>query len=79
MRAELAQGQPGLPDGIKVDARGNLFATGPGGVHVCAPDGRLLGMVRTGKAIANCAIDAAGGRLFLTSANRLAMVALRPL
>jgi gluconolactonase len=79
MRAELAQGQPGLPDGIKVDARGHVFATGPGGVHVCAPDGQLLGMIRTGKAIANCAIDAAGGRLFLTSADRLAMVALRPL
>ena len=28
---------PGLPDGLHVDAKGNLFATGPGGVHVYAP------------------------------------------
>jgi sugar lactone lactonase YvrE len=26
--------KPGLPDGMKVDVKGNLFATGPGGVYV---------------------------------------------
>src|SRR5262249_55083456 len=30
--------RPGLPDGMKVDKDGNIFATGPGGVHVFAPD-----------------------------------------
>ena len=34
---------PGLPDGMKVDKDGNLFATGPGGVLVFAPDGTHLG------------------------------------
>ena len=33
----------GAPDGMKVDAQGNLFAAGPGGVHVFAPDGTHLG------------------------------------
>ena len=28
----------GLPDGLKVDEAGNLFATGPGGVLVFSPD-----------------------------------------
>ena len=37
------EGRPGLPDGMKVDQQGNLFATGPGGVHVFAPDGTHLG------------------------------------
>ncbi|MFC3440356.1 SMP-30/gluconolactonase/LRE family protein [Sphingobium rhizovicinum] len=77
MRPELARGLPGLPDGIKVDVHGHVFATGPGGVHVCAPDGTLLGMVSTGKAIANCAIDQEGARLFLTSADQLAVIGLR--
>ena len=46
--------QPGLPDGLKVDQKGNLFATGPGGVHVFAPDGKHLGRIVTGDTTANC-------------------------
>src|SRR5437667_7999814 len=38
----------GLPDGMKVDRDGNLFATGPGGVLVFAPDGNHLGTIATG-------------------------------
>jgi len=45
----------GVPDGLKVDAKGNLFATGPGGVLVLAPDGTHLGTIRTGGLTANCA------------------------
>jgi gluconolactonase len=44
----------GLPDGMKVDREGNLFATGPGGLHVFTPDGTLLGTLATGVATANC-------------------------
>lgn len=76
MRAGLAAGEPGLPDGIKVAPNGTVFATGPGGVHVCAPDGTLLGMVRTGKAIANCCLGEDGATLFLTSSDCLAAVRL---
>lgn len=36
---------PGLPDGMKCDAEGNVWCTGPGGVWVFAADGRLLGKV----------------------------------
>ena len=38
----------GLPDGLKVDRDGNLFATGPGGVLIFAPDGTHLGTLNTG-------------------------------
>jgi gluconolactonase len=44
----------GLPDGMKVDRDGNLFATGPGGVFVFSPDGAQLGLIATGVATANC-------------------------
>jgi gluconolactonase len=44
----------GLPDGMKVDAKGNVFATGPGGVLVFTPDGKHLGTLATGVPTANC-------------------------
>lgn len=52
--AWVEEGQKGLPDGLKVDKAGNLFATGPGGIHVFSPQGELLGTIATGEATANC-------------------------
>ena len=57
----------GLPDGMKVDRSGNLFATGPGGVNVFAPDGTLLGRINPGEATANCAFGNDGSVLYLTA------------
>ncbi len=57
----------GLPDGMKVDQAGNLFATGPGGVHVFAPDGTHLGTFATGEATANCGFGEDGSTLFITA------------
>ena len=37
-RKDLDEGHRGLPDGMKVDKDGNLFATGPGGVLVFTPE-----------------------------------------
>jgi gluconolactonase len=56
---------PGLPDGLKVDQKGNLFATGPGGVHVFAPDGTPLGRIDTGEKTANCAWGDDGTVLYM--------------
>ena len=63
----VAEGRRGLPDGLKVDAAGNLFATGPGGVLVLAPDGRHLGTLRTGQATSNCAFGNDGSVLYITA------------
>ena len=46
---------PGVPDGLKVDYFGNVFATGPGGVLVLSPEGDHLGTIRTGEITANVA------------------------
>ena len=35
----------GVPDGIKVDRKGNLFVTGPKGIWVWSPDGTHLGTI----------------------------------
>jgi gluconolactonase len=55
----------GLPDGMKVDRDGNLFATGPGGVHVFAPDGSHLGTFAVGEASGNCAWGGDGSTLYI--------------
>lgn len=57
----------GLPDGLKVDQQGHLWATGPGGVHIMAPDGTLLGRIETGEATANCAFGNDGTTLYVTA------------
>jgi gluconolactonase len=68
MTALAAKGLPGLPDGMSVDARGNLWASGPGGIHVFTPDGRELGRIDAGTAISNCAFGGADGKtLFMTA------------
>lgn len=77
MRAQLARGWPGLPDGMDVAPDGTVFATGPGGVHVLTPAGRLLGIIATGKAVANCCIGERGKSLFLTSSDQLCRIPLR--
>ena len=52
IRSEL---EPGVPDGMKCDQRGNIWVTAPGGVWVYAPSGELLGKVRVPKLVANLA------------------------
>ena len=57
----------GLPDGLKIDKQGNIFTTGPGGVLVITPEGKLLGIINTGEATANCAWGDDGSTLYITA------------
>jgi len=43
---KLTGTEDGVADGMKCDVEGNVYCTGPGGVHVIAPDGRLLGRLK---------------------------------
>ncbi len=61
------KGKKGLPDGLKIDRAGNLFATGPGGVLVFSPDGTHLGSINPGEATANCGWGDDGTVLYLTA------------
>lgn len=70
----LERGWPGLPDGMAVAKSGHVFATGPGGVFILSPEGKVLGMIRLEGATANCAFGVDGSTLFITSGNRLLSV-----
>ncbi len=65
---------PGLPDGMKVDRMGNLWATGPGGIYVFTPEGRLLGRIDTGQRTANCNWGDDGSTLYITADSYLCRI-----
>jgi len=44
---EDEEAQTRVPDGIKIDLKGRLYASGPGGIWVWDPDGMLLGVIKT--------------------------------
>jgi gluconolactonase len=70
--------EKGLPDGLKVDRRGNLLATGPGGVWIFNAQGKVLGRLLTGQATSNCAFGEGGRSLFITADMFLVRVRLQP-
>jgi len=62
-----APGQEAL-DGVKVDQRGNVFVSGPGGVWVISPDGKHLGTIVGPDLPANFAWGDADGRTLYLAA-----------
>jgi gluconolactonase len=67
----------GVPDGLKMDKRGNLYATGPGGVLILSPQGKHLGTILTGVETANCAFNEDQSVLYITAEKYLLRVKLR--
>jgi gluconolactonase len=53
--AELTGDGAGVPDGMRCDTAGNLYCTGPGGIHVVDPAGNTLGVIRIPEIVANLA------------------------
>jgi gluconolactonase len=59
---------PGGCDGMAIDTDGRLWATGPGGVLVFTPAGKLIGRLNTGQRTANCTFGGPdGSTLFITA------------
>jgi len=73
----MVKTRKGLPDGMKIDAAGNIFGTGPGGVLVISPQGRHLGTILTGQATSNCAFGDDGRTLYFTADMYLMRVRLK--
>ena len=72
-----APGQEAL-DGLKVDQRGNVYASGPGGVWIISPAGKHLGTIRGPELPANFAWgDAEGKTLYMTARTGLYRIRLK--
>ena len=70
--AETKGDKPGAPDGMKLDSAGNVYCTGPGGIHVFDPDANLLEVIDTPERTANFAFGDDDYRsLFITASTSL--------
>jgi len=68
----------GVPDGMKVDQKGNVYCTGPGGFWIMSPEGKHLGTVKTPELPANMAFgDADAKTLYLTARTGLYRIRLK--
>lgn len=68
---------PGLPDGLAVSASGLIFGSGPGGIYILTPEGKLLGRLITGGRTSNCTFGADGKTLYITADAYLCRVKLQ--
>jgi gluconolactonase len=62
-----SQTEAGVPDGMKVDSQGNLYATGPGGIWVFSPDAKHLATIKLPETPANCGWGDDGKSLYITA------------
>jgi gluconolactonase len=64
-------------DGMCLDQQGNIYQTGPGGVFIITPGGKLLGKLLTTQATSNCTFGEDGSTLFITADMYLLRIRLK--
>lgn len=68
---------PGGPDGIRVDQKGNLYGSGPGGVWIISPEGKHLGTIKVPETVSNVAWgDKDGKTLYITASTSVYRIEL---
>nr|WP_294793136.1 SMP-30/gluconolactonase/LRE family protein [uncultured Mucilaginibacter sp.] len=75
--AQMPKEYNGVPDGLKIDKDGNVFATGPGGIFVLNSAGKLLGKIEVDDLASNCSFSADQKTLYVTNNHRVIKIALR--
>lgn len=58
---------PDVPDGLKIDSAGNIWTTGPGGIRIIRPDGKVLGQIKLPEVAANLAWGDDGKTAYITA------------
>jgi gluconolactonase len=74
---EALKRDKGLPDGLKIDRNGNVFASGPGGIWIFNRNGTLLGKIKFPEFVSNCALSADEKVLYITADAYLLRVRMR--
>lgn len=67
----------GLPDGMKIDSNGNVYASGPGGIFIFNSEGDLLGKIPFNGPTSNCALTPDEKTLFVTNDMHVIRITLR--
>ncbi len=60
-----------VPDGMKVDQAGNIWTTGPGGLRIVSPRGKVLGQIVIPEIVANIGFAQDGKTVYLTGSTSL--------
>jgi len=69
---------PGGPDGMKVDLKGNVYCTGPGGIWIMSPEGKHLGTILLPAPATNLAFGDPDYRtLYITDRRSLVKIRLK--
>jgi gluconolactonase len=70
--------RPGAPDGIRVDKKGNLYGSGPGGVWIISPAGKHIGTIDVPEPVANIGWgDNDGKTLYVTASTSVYRIKLK--
>lgn len=59
------------PDGLKVDTAGNIWTTGPGGIRIITPRGKVLGQIKLPEVAANIAFANQGEIVYITASTSI--------
>ena len=62
---------PDVPDGLKLDSANNLWTTGPGGIRIISPAGKVLGQIKLPETAANLAWADGGETLYITASTSI--------
>jgi gluconolactonase len=68
--------EPGLPDGLKIDGNGIVYATGPGGVWIFDSQGNVLGKINVHDLTSNCSLSP-DRTLYITANKRVVKIKLK--
>ena len=73
---DLIGKEVGFPDGIKVDNNGNIYTAGPGGLWIFNSEHTLIGKIKPGEWVSNCAFNEDYSTLYITADDYLLRVNL---
>ena len=68
--------RPGGPDGLKVDSAGNIWTSGPGGIRIVTPAGKVLGQIVLPEVAANLAFADKGRTAYITASSSIYRLSL---
>ncbi len=71
------KGLKGLPDGLKVDKQGNIYASGPGGIWIFNSEGKVLGKIKLKESASNVALSADEKTMYITNDMQVLRVKMR--